>query len=227
MTLSSHQQIAITAAAAGFATVALLVLGPLSQDRTVKVTKRKLETPPSPSLGSAAPLSASWSFVDQSTSALVEAANTFRAREHAERIFTELVDPETYYEVTRQPEFGVEVIGRSSGHTRFIRKRRSRQSRGQRITISRTFGEDENGPNQSKSYFIVDEFKVFNTQVRIRHLLYLEDGDVPSVTIEVQVDTSGPPVSAWIIGRRYFDQVSGVGNAVELRWDGKTPVGTP
>ncbi|TPX66685.1 hypothetical protein SpCBS45565_g04275 [Spizellomyces sp. 'palustris'] len=220
----TYSSIAITATAAGVATVALLVLGPLEQSHTFPVTKRKLETPPPPPVEPVAPLSASWSFVDQSTSALLEAANKVRAQDHAERVFAELVDPETYYEATRQPEFGVEVISRGSGNTRFIRKRRSRQSQGQRVVVVRKFGEDEQ-PGRNKSYFIKDEFKVFNTTVIVKHVLSVEDateeGANPAVVLEVEVETRGPLASAWVIGRRYAERLAGLGGAVEGRWGGK------
>ncbi|KAJ3179225.1 hypothetical protein HDU85_004914 [Gaertneriomyces sp. JEL0708] len=221
----NNSTIALSAAAVGITTAAVAFLVPSTIQHEFPITKRELKIPPPPQIEPVAPLSASWSFVDQSTSVhLQEAATRIRAIDHAEKIFGELLDPEAYYVNIRQTEFGVEVLDCSSGITRYIRKRKARQAQGPRVGVTRRFGEkDEAG--RGKVYSIEDTLGIFNTTVVVKHRIWVEHHDAegmePTVVCEVNVATRGPVMTAWLIGRHYADRLKDVGNVLESKWSGK------
>ncbi|KAI8820461.1 uncharacterized protein EV422DRAFT_506702 [Fimicolochytrium jonesii] len=225
---STSTLVIATTAAVG-AVLALLLVGPPTTRRK-KITRKIKPAPltpqqgpastnsPSGSTASLSPipppqlLSASWSFVDQSTTQLHSFAALFRARDHAEKLYSVLAEPETYYPATRQSEFGVEVLERTSGFVRFIRYKRSRTSRGARVVVDRRTGEEENAASDKKnvtgssaaeesmdsdstpSWFIVDTLTVFNTTITVRHTVQVVEEEPAPPAAEVTEASSGAVV---------------------------------
>ncbi|KAJ3163644.1 hypothetical protein HDU86_000231 [Geranomyces michiganensis] len=259
MTVSvNNSSLIIAATAAVGAALAVLLIGPpTSYSKKLRV---KILPPPADSSASssssgsnssphgaaagAPQLSASWSFVDQSTTQLHSYATLYRARDHAEALYTALADPATYYTTTRQPEFGVEVLDRESGLTRFIRYRRSRASRGARVVVERRVGEDHSGTDfesdSTGSWFIRDTFCIFNTTVTIRHSLRVVEEQLqlqskesdavatapgeavhPETILEIEITTKGPIGTAFVLAHKYVERMETALAAIEEKWSGK------
>ncbi|KAJ3029294.1 hypothetical protein HDV00_009638 [Rhizophlyctis rosea] len=92
--------VAITAAAATAATASLLLFGPPVK-RTTPLQDRHIPIPPPPVTPphplDQSRLSASWSFVDQSTQPSLDAAAHHHAAQVAEQVFQSLADPEQFH----------------------------------------------------------------------------------------------------------------------------------
>ncbi|KAI8915358.1 hypothetical protein DFJ77DRAFT_440213 [Powellomyces hirtus] len=235
----NNSSLLIAATAAVGATLALLLVGPPTTHR--KKLVRKIQPPAEPASPQmpAPQLSASWSFVDQSNTQLQTFATLFRARDHAESIYSALSDPESYYPTTRQSEFGVEILDRESGLIRFIRYRRSRSSQGDRVVVERRLGEDHSGGDfdSTGSWFIDDTFCVFNTTVTIRHTLRVVEEEQPkedesaiaavgvavnpSTSLEIEVCTRGPAGTAFMLAHKYAERMETALSAIENTWSGK------
>ncbi|KAJ3155613.1 hypothetical protein HDU89_006581 [Geranomyces variabilis] len=261
VTVNNSSLIIAATAAVGAALAVLLIGPPTSHSKKLRV--KILPPPPdssassassgsnsSPAAAGAPQLSASWSFVDQSTAQLHSYATLYRARDHAEALYTALADPDTYYPTTRQPEFGVEVLDRESGLTRFIRYRRSRASRGARVVVERRVGEDHSGTDfesdSTGSWFIQDTFCIFNTTVTIRHSLRVVEDQLqlqskpdsesetvatapgaavhPETILEIEITTKGPIGTAFVLAHKYVERMETALAAIEEKWSGKSDV---